>query len=124
MPHRSALRPRTRYAHDEGGRRPEPPIRTTDRISIIANAASLSQFCEARASELDYPIEQLRAGRPIPPSILVDLLDGQRQLYRRVGAHAVLIATLIAEAPERPPPWWRRWWRRIRGGRTVDRMRL
>lgn len=94
-------------------------LKPTDAASIVAVNTEAVRRLEAEAQELEWPIEQLRRGRSLPPTSLIGLLEAHQRSCRATAGALLLSSTLIAEAQGQPStpvvlPWWRRMWLRLR----------
>lgn len=88
-------------------------LKPTEATSIVVSNTKAARWLEAEAQALDWPLEQLRRGRSLPPTVLIDMLEAHQRSCRATAGALLLSSTLIAEVQrppeEPPPPWWRRW---------------
>jgi hypothetical protein len=95
-------------------------LKPTDAISIVVRNSEAARWLEAEAQALDWPLEQLRRGHSLPPSVLIGVLGAHQRSCRATAGALLLSATLIAEARrpvEAPLPWWRRLYNRWKSSR-------
>ena len=82
-----------------------------DAQSVIASTVDLSRWCEGEAQRLDLLILESE-NRPLSIHECASVINGQRELLRRIGGQQNLIAEMVFH---RAAPWWL-WWRALAFG--------